>query len=137
MEWLVIVAVLVLGLTAVYVLQTPKRRHELFLNYYDSDATKAKGPDSFVPLLAEFGQGLPLSDFLKPATGLTKVSADSCAATDKARQSEVGGQYVQRTNNYKRDYPDDCSSLMSDFVGGFYAPKEGGVGMTVPCDGLC
>jgi len=134
-QWLVIVAVAVIALTAVYILQNPKRSHELFVDYYSSD--HKKGPDSFVPLLAEFGQGLPLSDVLKPALGLTRASAVSCAATDKARQEELGGQYIQRTNNYTRDYPDHCSSLMSDFVGAFYEPKEGAVGTTVPCDGQC
>lgn len=134
-EWLIIVAIIVLALTAVYILKTPKRNREFFADYYSSDVKK--GPDGFVPAIAEFGQGLPLADMLKPATGLTNGTAKSCAATDKARQEELGGQYVQRTNNYKRDYPDDCSSLLSDFVGGFYAPKEGAVGTKVPCDGQC
>jgi len=134
-QWLVIVAVAVIALTAIYILQNPKSRHELFVDYYSSD--HKKGPDCFVPLLADINQGLPLSDVLKPAPGLTQGSAVSCAATDKARQEELGGQYIQRTNNYKRDYPDHCSSLMSDFVGAFYEPKEGAVGTTVPCDGQC
>ena len=82
--------------------------------------------------LAEFGQGLPLSDFLIVQTGVTRLGASDCANTDSARQMELGGQYVQRTNNYRRGYPDHCSSLRSDFVGGFYQPKEGGVGL--PCD---
>lgn len=136
MQWLVIVAILVIALTAMYILQNPRfRMREMFADYYTSDVKQ--GPDSIGPLLADFGQGLPLADVLKPATGLTDGSAISCAATDKARQEELGGQYVQRTNNYVRSYPDDCSSLMSDFVGGFYAPKEGAVGTVVPCDGLC
>lgn len=87
--------------------------------------------------LAEFGQGLPLSDFLTVDTGVTRMGAPDCAAADSARQMELGGQYVQRTNNYRREYPDHCSSLRSDFVGGFYQPKEGGVGRVVPCDGDC
>ena len=135
-EWLIIVAILVLSLTAVYILQTPNRRREFFADYLPFE-TKLKGPDGFVPAIAEIRQGLPLADFLKTATGLTNASAKSCAASDKARQEELGGQFVQRTNNYKRDYPDDCSSLLSDFVGGFYEPKEGAVGTRVPCDGLC
>jgi len=135
-QWLIIVAIVVLALTAVYILQNPKRRREFFADYLPNES-KSTGPDGFVPAIAEFGQGLPLADVLKPATGLTNATAKSCVATDKARQEELGGQYVQRTNNYKRDYPDDCSSLMSDFVGGFYEPKEGGVGTSVPCDGQC
>ena len=135
-QWLIIVAILVLALTAVYILENPKRRREFFADYLPFES-KLRGPDGFVPAIAEFGQGLPLADMLKTATGLTKASAKSCAATDKARQEELGGQYVQRTNNFKHEYPDDCSSLMSDFVGGFYEPKEHGVGAGVPCDGRC
>ena len=135
-EWMIIVAILMLALTAAYILQHPKRRREFFADYLPFE-TKLKGPDGFVPAIAEFGQGLPLADVLKTAIGLTNESARSCAASDKARQEELGGQYVQRTNNYKRDYPDDCSSLLSDFVGGFYEPKEGAVGTRVPCNGQC
>ena len=86
---------------------------------------------------APFQQDLPLTDFLMKDVGLTTMSAVSCAAADSARQMELGGQYIQRTNNYRRDYPDHCSSLLSDFVGGFYAPKAGAVGSIVPCTGFC
>jgi len=86
---------------------------------------------------APFQQDLPLTDILMKSTGLTSMSAVSCAAADSARQMEMGGQYIQRTNNYRRDYPDHCSSLLSDFVGGFYAPKAGAVGAIVPCTGFC
>jgi len=134
-QWLVIVAIMILGLTAVYILQNPKQRYELFTNYLPFE--REKGPAGLVIELADVGQGLPLSDILTPSPGLTKLSAVSCAASDNARQQELGGQYVQRTNNYKHDYPDHCSSLLSDFVGGFYAPKEGSVGATVPCNGDC
>ena len=89
------------------------------------------------PDLAEFSQGLPLSDVLEISMGLTDLDAPGCAAADSARQMELGGQYVQRTNNYRRDYPDHCSSPLSEFVGGFYKPKKGGVGQVVPCNGDC
>ena len=89
------------------------------------------------PVLADFRQGLPLADFLEPSEGLTTLGASECAAEDSERQTELGGQYVQRTNNYRRTYPDHCSSLYSDFVGSIYKPKYGGVGLTVPCNGQC
>jgi len=137
MQWMVLVAIIVITGTALFIAQNPMgvRSSEQFTDYFGSDVKK--GPDGFVPQLADFRQGLPLADMLTPSTGLTNMSAVTCAAADKARQEELDGQYVQRTNNYKRDYPDTCSSLMSDFVGGFYKPKEGGVGITVPCDGQC
>ena len=135
MQWLLIVAITVLALTAVYILKTPKYRRELFVDYHPFG--DKKGPDGLVDNIAEFGQGLPLADVLVPATGLTGMSAATCASGDKARQEELGGQYVQRTNNYKHDYPDHCSSLLSEFVGGFYAPKDGAIGTPVPCNGRC
>jgi hypothetical protein len=88
------------------------------------------------PELAVFGQGLPLADFLTPATALTRTTARACAEEDRARQTELGGQFVQRTNNYRRDYPDNCSAPLTEFVGAIYAPKDG-VGLRVPCDGQC
>jgi hypothetical protein len=144
MRWLIVVALALIVIAAAYVLQMrgsdygfPDR--EGFL----SGGSKTK-EDQEDPLQAEgsveeaaFHQGLPLSDFLETKTGVTTLGAGDCAAADSARQMELGGQYVQRTNNYQREYPDHCSSLLSDFVGGFYKPKYGGVGMTVPCDGLC
>jgi len=137
MQWLLIVAIAVLALTAVYILKSPKyRRREFFMDYHPFG--DKKGPDGLVDNMAEFGQGLPLADVLVSATGLTGLSAETCASGDKARQEELGGQYVQRTNNYKHNYPDNCSSLRSEFVGGFYAPKGGAaIGTPVPCNGRC
>ena len=139
MELLVGVALMVLLITAAYVLQMKGTDYgfpdsESFIDFIEpaSGALPNGRPD-----LAEFDQGLPLSDMLKVQTHVTNTSAVTCAAADSARQMELGGQYVQRTNNYVREYPDHCSSLMSDFVGGFYEPKYGGVGLVVPCNGQC
>jgi hypothetical protein len=144
MEWLVIVALLVIVIVAARVLgltdadygslfpPLPGREH-----YMDFIGESADSLPNGKADLADFRQGLPLADFLEPAMGLTTTGAASCAADDSERQTELGGQYVQRTNNYRRDYPDHCSSLFSDFVGSVYRPKYGGVGKTVPCDGSC
>jgi len=147
MMWLIVVALALIVIAAAYVLQMrgsdygfPDR--EGFLS--GGSAKAAKASDEEDPLQAEgsveeaaFHQGLPLSDFLETKTGVTTLGAGDCAAADSARQMELGGQYVQRTNNYQREYPDHCSSLLSDFVGGFYKPTYGGVGLVVPCDGSC
>jgi hypothetical protein len=130
MEWMLAVSLAVLLITAAFVLHMTDVDYgiERFMN----ENAKAEGSIG----LAEFGQGLPLADFLTVQTGVTPLGASDCADADSARQMELGGQYVQRTNNYRREYPDHCSSLRSDFVGGFYQPKEGGVGLGVPCDGV-
>jgi len=145
MRWLIVVALVLIVIAAAYVLQMrgsdygfPDR--EGFFSggskkSGNTDEDELQGEGSVEE--ASFYQGLPLSDFLETKTGVTTLGAGDCAAADSARQMELGGQYVQRTNNYKREYPDHCSSLLSDFVGGFYKPKYGGVGKTVPCDGDC
>lgn len=92
------------------------------------------GPDVDV---ADFNTALPLQDFLTPAAPahLSGLTAAGCAGADAARQLELGGQYVQRTNNYQRDYPDTCSAPLTELVGAVYAPRA--IGAVVPCDGLC
>ena len=141
MRWLIVVALVLIVIAAAYVLQMRGSdygfpdREGFFGSKIDEEEDPLQAEGSVEE--ASFYQGLPLSDFLEPKTGVTTLGAADCAAADSARQMELGGQYVQRTNNYQREYPDHCSSLLSDFVGGFYKPKYGGVGKTVPCDGSC
>jgi len=138
MEWMLIVALLLLVITTAYVLQMQDKDYgltrERFTNHGKTETTTE--PTGSVDL-ADVQQGLPLADMLETDTHVTDLDAAGCAAADSARQTELGGQYIQRTNNYRRDYPDDCSSLLSDFVGGFYKPKAGAVGSVVPCAGQC
>jgi len=140
MEWFLLVALLVLVITAAFVIQMKGSDYgfpDKMERYMDFIGNEVEGLPNGKHELADFRQGLPLSDMLEPAPGLTDTSAVSCAAEDQARELELDGQYTQRTNNYRRDYPDRCSSLLSDFVGGIYKPKKGGVGMVVPCKGNC
>ena len=142
MQWLLLVALVLIVITTAYVLQMSGRDYgfpvseERFANMAKSSDEVMLDPQGSVKQAA-FSQGLLLADVLQVQTGVTALGAGDCAAADSARQMELGGQFVQRTNNYSRDYPDHCSSLQSEFVGGFYKPKTGGVGLTVPCDGLC
>ena len=139
---MLIVALLLLVVASAYVLQMKGSdygfpvRGEGF-----ADLVKEEEEDTLLPQgsvgEANIHQGLLLADVLETKTGVTALGAGDCAGADAARQMELGGQYVQRTNNYVRDYPDHCSSLQSEFVGGFYKPKSGGVGLTVPCAGSC
>jgi len=113
---------------------TRKSYSEAYIDYI----TALDGsPDTFLPDAGNYpeGQQVALKDFMKVKTGLTMTSAASCAESDKSRQGELGGQYVQRTNNYKRDYPDSCSAPLSEFVGSVYQPVA--LGSVVPCNGSC
>lgn len=136
MEVLVLLAIILCALTALYVLRAARdlRPIELFVNGGRSD------PDGVIPLVlseaADVRQGLPLSDFLVPDTGLSGKGAAEIAAEDQSRQLELGGQYIQRTNNYRRTYPDNWTGPWSELVGAVYAPR-GALGAEVPCDGQC
>jgi hypothetical protein len=112
-------------------------RQYVMTEAYVDYITALEGPDAFLPDAGVFpdGQQVALKDFMKVKSGLTLTSAVSCSKADAARQGELGGQYVQRTNNYKRDYPDNCSAPLSEFVGSVYQPLA--VGSSVPCDGSC
>ena len=109
---------------------------ELFRDYIGTGVASAGTPDGVVPDLAALRQGVLLEDTLAFNPGLTGYTAADVASIDQARQMELGGQYVQRTNNYRREYPDNSSAPLSEFVGAVYAPKDG-VGRVVPCSGQC
>jgi hypothetical protein len=116
------------------------RSAEGFADYLAGEGSVAAGgvpPDGVLPEVADFGQNTAvLGDMLQVSSGLTAYGAAGAAAVDASRQLEPGGQYVQRTNNYRRTYPDNGSAPLSELVGSVYAPKEA-VGATVPCDGAC
>jgi hypothetical protein len=138
-----VVAIIVLALTALYVLRMSRMGamlsgfpQEFFRDYIGTGVASARTPDGVVPDLAAVGQGVLLEDRLDYNPGLTAYTAADVANIDDARQMELGGQYIQRTNNYRRMYPDNSSAPLSEFVGAVYSPKDG-VGRVVPCGGQC
>ena len=136
--WLSIVAIILAGLTALYIIKMDELRpmkREGFADFIGSSDNGYAGSEPDVPL-AMFTQGLPLADMLTIQSGLSSLDARGCASIDRVRELELDGQYVQRTNNYKRDYPDNCSAPLSEMVGSIYKPKDG-VGLVVPCAGQC
>lgn len=120
MEVLVLIVIVLACLTWIYIQRVNKVEGYMdFIEPTETTTVSGLGLDD----LARVDQGLPLSDILVPRTpGLSTLDAASCAALDPSRHLEVGGQYVQRTNNYKRAYPDSCSSLPTEFVGSVYEP---------------
>jgi hypothetical protein len=60
------------------------------------------------------------------------VNSRSCYATDFDRLLQQGGNYRQVTNNYKRGYPDSCSSPYQELVLSFY--KSDGPTIDVPAN---
>jgi hypothetical protein len=86
--------------------------------------------------IMEYGPGKPapvdlyrptpyhlLSDHLgqpRDQEALSCVNSRSCYAVDAEAYLSKVGNYRQLTNNYKREYPDDCSALRQELVLNFY-----------------
>jgi len=141
MEILVISALLVLILVAFFITQLKGLTKEGFVSYLMPPSQKIPGGG----IEGIMGSGDDLQDFPNGQqvlldrnldVGLGTLDAASCAAIDQSREMELGGQYVQRTNNYRRQYPDNCSAPLTEFVGSVYKEKRD-VGLGVPCKGRC
>jgi hypothetical protein len=129
-EVLLIIALIVIGLTWLYTqaVRPPVSGWEGFMDYYGQDTT---GGLPGVPELASANQAPPLADVMTLQPGLTEYGYGGTAAIDPKREMEIGGQYLQRTNNYVRDYPDNGTAPFNELVGSVYAPKRT-INTTVP-----
>jgi len=138
MEILVISALLVLVLVAFFGRQLLNQQsREGFVSYMltpskTRENIEGSGPDS----LAQYPNGQQALLDRTLDVGLGSLSAASCASLDQSRELERNGQYVQRTNNYHRQYPDNCSAPFTEFVGSVYKERSD-VGLGVPCKGTC
>jgi hypothetical protein len=63
-----------------------------------------------------------LSDELKnaPRDTIGCLTAGCCNETDFEARTNLTGNYLQRTNNYKREYPDNCTGPLHEFTMAFY-----------------
>jgi len=59
-----------------------------------------------------------------------KTTSQVCYQHDAGEVLKKTRNFLQRTNNYPRSYPDSCSAPFHEMVGTFYAPSMGGVGQT-------
>lgn len=131
MKWALVVALLVIVWVYLF---TRAGGQEGFMDYFDAPTSGAPaGPDGIAPEIASFMQPLPLADVLTPDTALTEFGYKGAATMDSARQMEMGGQFAQRTNNFRHDYPDNGSAYFAEFDNAIYRPKDR-VNTTVPCD---
>lgn len=140
MEILVISALLVLVLVAFFGRQLLNQQSkECFVSYMLSPSGKKEsieGSPAETDSLATFPNGQQALLDRTLDVGLGNLGAAGCAAIDQSRELELDGQYVQRTNNYRRQYPDNCSAPLTEFVGSVYKEKRD-VGLGVPCKGRC
>lgn len=54
-----------------------------------------------------------------PAKNKT-LTAKTCYEGDFMSHTQLGGDYTQRTNNFKHAKPDNCSAPLTEFVNKFY-----------------
>lgn len=106
---------------------------EGFLDYFSAPVGPKGGPDGVAPEIADFRQPVPLADVYTVDPQLTEFGYGGTAHLDQARQLEQGGQYLQRTNNYRRQYPDNGSAYLYEFEGAMYR-KSTDINAGVPCD---
>lgn len=58
-----------------------------------------------------------------PSGNVSCLKASCCSETDFEQRTNLTGNYLQRTNNYKRAFPDNCSTPLHEFVLSFYKNK--------------
>jgi hypothetical protein len=55
-----------------------------------------------------------------PRGSISCLNAACCAETDFEWRTNQTGNYLQRTNNYKREFPDNCSAPLTELNLAFY-----------------
>lgn len=76
--------------------------------------------------------GLPPMSVGEAESNWGRMTSQTCYKTDIGEALKMTRNYLQRTNNYKREHPDDCSAPNHEFVGTFYKPWDG-VGRIPEC----
>lgn len=72
---------------------------------------------------------LPAMSVNEAESNWGKMTSQRCYKTDIGESLKLTRNYLQRTNNYVREHPDDCSAPNHEFLGTFYNPFDG-VGRT-------
>jgi len=62
------------------------------------------------------------------------ITSQICLGQDASEALKPVHNYLQRTNNYKRDHPDSCSAPNHELIGTFYLPAD--AVQTTPPTGL-
>jgi hypothetical protein len=58
-----------------------------------------------------------------PRGSISCLNAACCSETDFEARTNLTGNYLQRTNNYKREFPDNCSGPLHELTLAFYKPE--------------
>jgi hypothetical protein len=55
-----------------------------------------------------------------PRGSISCLNAACCSETDFEQRTNQTGNFLQRTNNYKREFPDSCSAPLTELNLAFY-----------------
>jgi hypothetical protein len=75
---------------------------------------------------------LPAMPMAEAEANWGKMNSQTCYKSDIGESLKLTRNYLQRTNNYERKHPDDCSAPNHEFVGTCYTPFDG-VGRIPDC----
>ncbi len=97
---------------------------------YDEESSLSPGP-ALNPITEKIieSPALPPMSIPEAESNFGKMTSERCFRTDIGESLKKTRNYLQRTNNYVRKHPDDCSAPNHEFVGTFYNPFDG-VGRT-------
>ena len=110
--------------------QEQRRREqveEAFQNIGPSSGVTGKPETEYIDGPAEASLNQPrkpynLLEQLPPAPrgSISCLTAGCCAETDFEQRTNKTGNFLQRTNNYKREFPDSCSAPLTELNLAFY-----------------
>jgi hypothetical protein len=130
-----ILAFIVIALTALNLLGDPRFK-EGFENW-ESAPFGANERSNLSPEVT-FGEREPAHllheeiETTRPFNVTGTLTQQQCYEQDGTHVTSKVSDYSQRTNNYKRTYPDSCSAPFKELVGSFYAPRNGAIGTPIP-----
>jgi hypothetical protein len=117
----IIFLIVILGLMAIHIMTGPQLRQG-FINVYTETVHNPVTPGNAD--LAEPRKPYHLLEWLPNASSDTigSLNASCCNDTDFMARTNLTGNYLQRTNNYRHVYPDNCTGPLHDFTLAFYKP---------------
>lgn len=104
----------------------------MFDPYANNDTSKLSPGNAFSQsnekLLSDY---IPIQSNTEAENAWSRIPSETCLKHDDGEKLKPLANYYQRTNNYKRTNPDDCSAPFHEMLGTFYKPTLG-VGQTAP-----
>lgn len=99
--------------------------NELNQSINGDEDSSALSPGVALSPLSEKLASMPAMSMKDAQENWGKMTSERCYRSDIGESLKLTRNYLQRTNNYVREHPDDCSAPNHEFVGTFYTPFDG------------